>query len=234
MWRADRPLILGHRGASAVARENTLAAFRLASAQGADGIELDVRSTSDDIIVVHHDPHLSTGGVLAATSHAELRQIDREIPTLEAVLDSYDGIVNIEIKSSPLDPDYDPAHRLAGHVANLVTSMRRESKALISSFDPGALRAVAPSGLSLGLLLPPGTDVRAVLSMVGEAGYEAIHPHDHDLDQPSELVETAERIGVKLVAWTVDRPERVRELASAGIDAIITNDPALAREAIDS
>ncbi|HEX9644253.1 MAG TPA: glycerophosphodiester phosphodiesterase, partial [Acidimicrobiia bacterium] len=51
-----RPLILAHRGASAHAEGNTLAAFRLAVAHGADGVELDVRFTADDRVVVHHDP----------------------------------------------------------------------------------------------------------------------------------------------------------------------------------
>ena len=60
----NRPLVLGHRGASHACPENTLAAFAQARAFGADGVELDVRRTADDRLVVHHDPHVDGFGLI--------------------------------------------------------------------------------------------------------------------------------------------------------------------------
>src|SRR6266568_1623573 len=75
-----RPIILGHRGASAEAPENTLAAFRLAVEQGADGVELDVWRCRSGEVVVHHDVDTArVAGVahrLGSTRWAELRRLD--------------------------------------------------------------------------------------------------------------------------------------------------------------
>ena len=69
---SDGPRILAHRGASARARENTVEAFRLASALGADGVELDVRRTADGALVVHHDPSVDGVGALYESTMADL------------------------------------------------------------------------------------------------------------------------------------------------------------------
>src|SRR5438045_594778 len=68
-----RPLVLGHRGASAAARENTLAAFTRAREMGADGVELDVRRTADGVLVVHHDPDAEGVGLIRSVTFADLR-----------------------------------------------------------------------------------------------------------------------------------------------------------------
>src|SRR6266511_1473205 len=75
-FRADRPLVLGHRGASAEAPENTLAAFRLAVAQGADGVELDVwRCGSGEVVVSHDEDLLRVGGTPLRIPDATLRDL---------------------------------------------------------------------------------------------------------------------------------------------------------------
>ena len=66
------PLVFGHRGASAVAPENTILAFARARELGADGVELDVRRTADDVLVVHHDPHVDGFGVIFDHTFAAL------------------------------------------------------------------------------------------------------------------------------------------------------------------
>ena len=80
---ADRPLVLGHRGASAYAGDNTREAFRLVVEQGADGVELDVRFTADDVIVLSHDPHLPGLGVLADHTYEELHEKLPDVLTLD-------------------------------------------------------------------------------------------------------------------------------------------------------
>ena len=110
----SRPLILGHRGASAYAPENTLAAFRLAREQGADGIELDAKLSADGFVVVMHDTTVdrTTNGTgkVSALTYYELRQLDagswynqkyrgEPIPTLEDVFSAVgrDLLVNVEL-----------------------------------------------------------------------------------------------------------------------------------------
>jgi glycerophosphoryl diester phosphodiesterase len=78
-------LIIAHRGASQAEPENTVAAFRAAARAGADGVELDVRRTADDHLVVHHDAVLADGRPLRTVGSAELAA---QIPTLDAALDA--------------------------------------------------------------------------------------------------------------------------------------------------
>ena len=79
------PRVFAHRGASQRAPENTVEAFRLAAELGADGVELDVRRSADGALVVHHDPHLPDGRLIAATAFADL---PASVPTLAAALDA--------------------------------------------------------------------------------------------------------------------------------------------------
>ena len=105
-----RPLVLGHRGASPAAPENTLDAFALARELGADGVELDVRRTADGVLVVHHDPD---GRRLRAARRARRSPTSarrgRASPTLDEALDACRGLlVNAEVKCLPWEPDADP------------------------------------------------------------------------------------------------------------------------------
>ncbi|MDQ3542532.1 MAG: glycerophosphodiester phosphodiesterase, partial [Actinomycetota bacterium] len=97
--------VIAHRGASRLAKENTIEAFRAAVRVGAAGIELDARRTSDGVLVVHHDP-LVDGRAIISIAATELPEW---VPTLSAALDACVGaFVNIEIKNSPEEPDFDP------------------------------------------------------------------------------------------------------------------------------
>src|SRR3954469_14433888 len=82
-----KPLVLGHRGASAAAPENTVAAFARARELGADGVELDVRRSADGVLVVHHDPDLRDAGPIKAMTLAELRATQPDLATLEEAFD---------------------------------------------------------------------------------------------------------------------------------------------------
>src|SRR5436190_11556423 len=105
---AGRPLVLGHRGASAVAPENTVAAFTRARELGADGVELDVRRSGDGVLVVHHDPDIRDVGRIASLPLAELRAARPQLATLEEALAACRGlVVNAEVKCLPWEPDVD-------------------------------------------------------------------------------------------------------------------------------
>ncbi len=217
------PVVLAHRGASRAAPENTLAAFRAAAALGADGVELDVRRAADGTLVVHHDP--LGDGPLAA-----------DVPTLDEALDVVTGIVDVEVKALPTEPDYDPGHPVATAVARVVGARSMYDRVIVSSFDAVALDRVraADARVRTGWLTLAGFPVDEVVALARGRGYDAVHPErrallDHDA---RALVALAHDAGIAVNTWTVDDPGEVRALAAAGVDGIITNVPDLARDAL--
>src|SRR5512140_687268 len=140
-----RPLVLGHRGASADAPENTLAAFRLALAQGADGVELDVwRCASGEVVVVHDEDLRRVAGLPVRVPDAplaELRAADvgawkgeafrgERVPLLEEVLAALPAaVVNVELKSRGRDL------RLGDAVAKVIARAGAAARVSVSSFD---------------------------------------------------------------------------------------------------
>ncbi len=163
---SSQPLIFAHRGASAVAPENTLPAFSEALAMGAHGIELDVQATADGELVVLHDFNLertTTGaGLLRDHTLAQLVDVDAgirsnnafagtKIPTLEQVfeLTADRCIVNVEIKN--MDWDGGPE---AGPLTRMIQRRRLHDRVIVSSFNPFSLRKVRKldPAIPLGLL----------------------------------------------------------------------------------
>jgi glycerophosphoryl diester phosphodiesterase len=229
------PVVLAHRGASAAAPENTVEAFRLAAALGADGVELDARRTADGVLVVHHDAMLPDGGAIVAQSAAALRAARPALPTLAEALDACTGIVNVEVKNFPTEPDYDPDERVASGVAALVGERGLRERVVVSSFTTAAIDrvlAVDPA-IPTGWLLLPNVDVAGVLGLARERGYRAVHPERRSLaSEPARVVDAAHDHGLVVHVWTVDDPDEMRALAAAGVDAIITNVPDVARAAL--
>ena len=236
----DRPLNFAHRGASHQAPENTLAAFLLAIELGADGIELDVQLSRDGQIVVIHDLVLETttdgAGPVRERTLAELKELDagrwfdpayagQRIPTLQEVIDAVGHrlLLNIELKTASWQDD-----GLAGAVVQAIGDNHLLDRAIVSSFNPLALRSVvklAPQ-IPIGLLYAPGLPLplrhpwaRHLLDL------DAIHPH-HSLVDDKYLPWARER-GYRVHTWTVDDPDRMRKLARQGVDIIITNEPDL-------
>jgi glycerophosphoryl diester phosphodiesterase len=230
---ATLPRILGHRGAPRAAVENTLTSFREALAQGADGVELDVRLAACGTLVVAHDADLSrfTGRRtrVRASSAWALSRMDlgagEGVPSLAVVLDLLEGCaLNVEIKSDDGDP-----RALASAAAALLRPRRSRFRLLVvSSFDPAVLvhlRAMAPE-LSRGLLLDtdPAERNRA-LSALRAVAPRAIHPH---WSAGSDAIRRWRSVGYDVNVWTVDRPEVLHLCAEAGATSIITNVPARA------
>lgn len=233
----ERVLVVAHRGASRAARENSLEAFRLARELGADGVELDVRRTRDGALVVHHDPALAGLGLLVDHRLDEVRAAAPWLPTLVEALDACAGMwVNVEIKNLPFEPDWDPEERLARAVGEVVTAAGLGAAVLASSFNPGALegvRAVAPE-VATGLLVPRGVDPLAAADAAAAGGHAALHPEAGLLagEMATRVVARAGEHGVAVVPWTVDDPGEMVRLAEAGVAALITNRPDLARHVL--
>jgi glycerophosphoryl diester phosphodiesterase len=213
--------IIAHRGASAAARENTLAAFVKAAQLGADGVELDVRRCADDRLVLHHDARLADGRVIRETP---ARELPDHIPGFNEALDACAGMfVNVEIKNDPDDPDFDPTDWLAHRVCAVLARRGGGSRWLISSFrfeTVAVCRVVLPSIRTAWLV---ETIDDGVVGRTAAAGHAALHPWDPIVDEP--LIRSAHAAGLGVNTWTCDDPVRMRQLIGWGIDGICTNVP---------
>jgi glycerophosphoryl diester phosphodiesterase len=216
-------LVIGHRGAPRLARENTVESFAAAVSAGARGIELDVRRTADDAVVVHHDPLLPDGRAIVRCRRAGLPP---HVPTLGAALDGCRGaIVDVEIKNLPGEPDFDPTDRIADMVVAVLRSRPEPAASwLISSFRRETIdrcRSVDPD-LATGWLTIGAVTDEHVASVVG-AGHAAIHPWDPTVDR--RVIERCHAAGLHVNTWTCNDVARARELVSWGIDGICTDVP---------
>ena len=253
VFAAPRILVHGHRGARAVRPENTLAAFEYSIQAGADVLELDLAVTSDNILVVSHDPALpkaictGPGGtrVIREMTFQQLRRWDcggrrnakfprqqlvpgASVPSLDEVLDlasqgSFE--FNIESKIRPDRPRFTPPPEdFARLLVEAIRRHRLESRCIIQSFDFRTLHAarrLAPEIRRSALYEGPPRDLVA-MARQAEAGI--LSPH-HRLVTAS-LVKEAHAAGLQVVPWTANKPSQWERLAAAGVDAIITDDPA--------
>src|SRR5271169_922659 len=202
------PLLLGHRGARAFRYipENTLASFELCLEQGCDGFEFDVRLSGDGQAVICHDA--TTGGVeIARTVSKRLA-----LPTLEDVLRQFAdrAFLDMELK-------------VAGLEAQTLTDLRKhppQKRFVISSFLPEVLTAIhaLDPAVPLGFLCETGVQ----LCGWRETAAEWVIPRFDLADR--ELIELVHAAGKKIMIWTVNRAERMREFAEWGVDAIISDE----------
>jgi glycerophosphoryl diester phosphodiesterase len=216
--------IIAHRGASADYPENTVAAFRAAGPLGANWVELDVRRTADGALAVHHDPHLGDGRAIVETLAADLP------PTVTSLAEALEACqplgVNVEIKNSPHDMDFDPEAAL---VEPVVAAIRACSQPIIvSSFHGPTLDRVrsVDSSVATGLLTFDLSDPARTIELALAAGHVALHPFDATVTH--ELVGLVHEAGLAINVWTVDDPARIEELAMMGVDGIVTNVPDVA------
>ncbi|MCD9625098.1 glycerophosphodiester phosphodiesterase [Rhabdothermincola salaria] len=226
-------LVIAHRGASSAHPPgNTVAAFRAARALGADWVELDVRPAADGSLVVHHDDRVPGGGLVAETESADLPEW---VPTLADALDACAGMgVNVEIKvDAPVAATARQEHLVRATVAAL-DELDEPERFLVTSFDWTAAAQVAELSPSLptGLLVFDfGTGPDPVAQAVA-GGHRSINPWDPFVTP--ELVTRAHAAGIVVHPWTVDDPERMRDLVAMGVDGIITNVPDVARGVVDA
>ncbi len=230
------PLVMAHRGASYDAPANTLAAFRLARQMGADGIELDTSLTADGVPVVIHDLSVDettdgTGRVrdltlrelkrLDAGSHYDFAFKTERIPTLDEAFEVIgpDLLVNVELKSLGFRPN-----GLESAVLGVIRKHNRQSRVLISSFNPFALRRMyrlAPN-IPIGFLYAPDVPIYLRLFMLG-VPHQARHPQHTMIN--ADFMQWAHGQRYRVNTWTVDDPARMTALRDLGVDAIITNRP---------
>jgi glycerophosphoryl diester phosphodiesterase len=191
---------------------------------GADGIELDVRRTDDDRLVVHHDPLLPDGRVIRDTRRDDLPD---HVPELAAALDACDGVcVNIEIKNDPDEPDFDPTDWVAHRTLALLERRGVGVRWLISSFRFETVQRCRLLSPRLRTAWLVGALDDAIVSRTVEAGHVAVHPSVAGLEEAQ--VRRAHAAGLAVNTWTCDDPVRLRELVAWGVDGICTNVPDVA------
>lgn len=223
-----RTLVIGHRGASSRLPENTLAAFRGAVADGADGVELDVRLSAEGRAVVIHDTTLArTARVAGRVSDLAVGELERfDVPTLATVLELMSrprALVYVEIKGGGIE--------LERAVANDVRLCECHDRVVVLSFNHASLRriralderivtaaSVAPT------LRAPRVSPDRLVEIVERAGASAAAAHA-SLATRRHVAALAER-GYATIAWTVNRPPVALRLARGGVHAVITDDPA--------
>jgi glycerophosphoryl diester phosphodiesterase len=237
------PLAIAHRGGSALAQENSLAAFGLASGLGLRYLETDVRVTSDGHLVCFHDETLervtSATGLVRSKSLRELRSLRingiEPIPTFDEALDAFpDQFFTVDSKDvAGLEP--------------LVKSLQRK----------GVAERVCVAGTWDGLLAQVHRQVPAVTTALGwrslttllTCARAGVRPPRALANAPfahvpiklgrvpifvERVVTMSHDLGVRVVVWTVDEPQAMRRLLDAGVDAIITDRPDVLREVLVS
>jgi len=232
-----RPLVGAHRGASADAPENTLAAFDLAVEQGAELIELDVQRTWDGALVIQHDFSLgrtTTGaGLVAEHTLTGLKVLDagawrgerwagQRIPTLDEVLDRYGARVylNIEIKVGER-----PQPGIEQQVAEAIRQRGLYDRIVVSSFDFATVRHLRQADPQVRAALLAEADPQEALRLAAEIETVGLHLKADLIT--SALVAQATEQGLGILAWTVDSKPEMERLVGLNIDAIVSNVPAL-------
>ena len=218
-------LNIAHRGASIDAPENTLEAFRLAVAQGADMIETDLHLTRDRALPLCHD-HLLDGVEIGGLTLADVRERVPTVPTLEEALDLIGDRIpfNLELKH-PSGGEYEG---LEARVLEEVRARRLVPHTLFSSFHHPALlrmRQLEPDA-HIGLLVRGDTRLD-IAERAADVGAEAVHL-PQVLATEGRLEELHAR-GFRVYVFTVDDPDDQRRLLSWGVDGLFTNTPARLR-----
>lgn len=231
-------VIMAHRGASAVAPENTLIAYRKAIEMGADYAELDVRQTRDGAIVLMHDKtvHRTTGvkGFVWDFTLAELKNLDagswfgedfrgEPIPTLQEVVRLAKGRMklNIEVKISESEPG------IAQKVVDIVHAEGFGQDCIITSFDRKTIetfKEIAPE-IKTGYIFEKEYAVD-----VFEGNWEVLSCQHELVD--AEFVRRARKKGKKVYVWTVNEREEMLRLIRLGVDGIITDVPDLLKSVL--
>ena len=228
-----------HRGASGLAPENTLAAFRMAIESGADGTEMDLQVTKDGVVVIIHDDAVDRTtdgrGCIGDLTLAEIKRLDagakfspafrgERIPTLRELIDLVKASgnerfrLNLEIKfadgreghPADLEERVLAVLREAGFLERVITqSFHHASAAKMKRLAPRI-----PAGLLVGQRRQPGDPVAAIRAH--RVDYYAPH---HSLVTP-DLLRTLHQAGIPVVTWTVNDPTDMRRLVAMGLGTL--------------
>lgn len=231
--------IWAHRGARRMAPENTVPAFELGLAQGADGVEFDVQLTADGVPVVIHDETVDRTtngeGLVQDFSLAALQSLDAsaghegftgvQIPTLAEVLDVFVGsriTVNIELKNSKVDYP-----RLEEKVLAAVDAFDLTDRVLLSSFNHNSLKRLLDLGTRCPVAVVYTDPLYKPWRYAAQLGASAIHPPRRFVLRRG-FVRKAQAAGIAVRPWVVNSEGDLRRMFSYGVDAVFTDVPDVA------
>jgi glycerophosphoryl diester phosphodiesterase len=223
--------VIGHRGWPTRYPDNVLDGIA-AALEVADMVEVDIRVSGDQRLILSHDPAI--GGLsVAETPWSVLEGVDVgggfHPANLDQLLQRFpSSAFNLEVKNSPGDPGFDPEHGGALRTAALA----RPGDLLSCFFWPtmDAVRVGFP-GVATGLLVDSDWDVAAAVDHALAKGHVAIIPHWELALRSGPACQIAAEAGLTVAVWTLNDPSRVGELESIGVTAIITDDPGELRRA---
>ncbi len=240
-FRTGPTRVVGHRGAPRREIENTLESFDRAEADGADGVELDVRLTADGEAVVVHDPEVVASGRRVPVAQLTLPEVLEvtlarddlrgRIPTLREVLMRYGsaGRFLVELKTGPA-----PRPGLLEYrVAALLSQLHLLDRVMVLSFSPDMLRRIKDAEPAVGTCLNfDGSAYRPTGRFWPDLprGCEAIGPAAPLVT--ARLMAEAREAGLAVHVWTVNDPDQARQLAVWGASSVISDDVALVASAI--
>jgi glycerophosphoryl diester phosphodiesterase len=222
------PSIIAHRGASGREFENSRAAFARAIELGADGVELDVHSTEDGIILVHHDAELAGMGPIGHLRYTQVLEFrlpnGETVPTLPEV-QALLGDIDVYVEVKTLAPAFDDGllavldegpfpHRYAVH------SFDHRIVARLGARRPGLCRGILLSSYPLD-----------PIPLLEAAGAETLWQDQRLID--AAIVDTVHGNGRRIIAWTVNKPGDAIRLASLGVDGLCGNYPDRLRSIVE-
>lgn len=228
------PLVYAHRGDRSRAADNTLEAYTLAVEAGTDGIELDVRRTLDGVLIVSHDDRSPGLEPFASLDFDAVRSFAPQVPTLREAMDTIPRhvFVNVEIKNFPYDAGFDEVRTIVDETLNALREFDDPLRILMSSFDPTSVQRVTEVGPEFvsSLLVLKTVPLGPGLATAKELNVSGVNPHcSHLSDSAVEVMDEIREAGLRAVVWGVDTTEEIASMAEVGVDAIITDDPGLAR-----
>ncbi|MHA2037984.1 MAG: glycerophosphodiester phosphodiesterase [Promethearchaeota archaeon] len=219
-------LTIAHRGASNLAPENTLKAFKTAIELKADYIEFDVHQSKDGEIVIMHDGNTlrTTGhfGIISRMTLSALKELDcgngEKIPTLLELIEIAKGKIklNCEIK----------ARGIAEKIIKIFRNLNVTETTIISSFNHDILVKIQKLDpiIKLASLEPTRTGMisrKKMLNLAIKYNFYAINPFYKLVNL--QFVEKAHKNGIKVFPWTVDSISSMKKMVKIGVDGIITN-----------
>ena len=222
--RRERPFVIGHRGAAALARENSLEAIEAAAAAGVDGVELDVLRAADGGLVLAHGPELPPDAPTLADGLALAAELGL--------------VVQVDVKLRGVEAEVVHALRAAGlEERSFVSSFSLPTLAAFAALEPRLPRSFTYPEDRLGV---SGRAALRPLVRPGLAAMRALLPRRlprwlHAVDAAAATlnwavvtpaaIEACHRLGAAVYVWTVNDAAVAKTLVDAGADAIITDDP---------
>ena len=248
--RDGRPLRIGHRGAAALAPENTLRSFRTALESGVDLIEFDVLELESGELVVAHSndlhevSHGAARGTIRERSLTDLRRVCPELPTLDEALsffvDTEDVGLHVDLKYPSAGPKVVAALGRFGLLdRSFISSLHVRAVRELGSLEPRVRLGITFPRDRLGMHGRRGfgpvirgglRGLRSITPrlagmLLTRSGASALVLH-HALVSPA-VVRRAHDRGAAVVAWTVDDPAELARVDAAGVNAVVANDPGI-------